>query len=105
MTRTEDMFPVSGFGEVTAIVMMSDSGDLASEFDSGSVILSFSGGLNCVVHMKKMRSRNATSTIGVMSMLMPIRRFFLSIVRVPYLGSPDEAESSCTASYDASSIM
>src|SRR5438105_5545083 len=59
--------------------MMSDSGDLASEFDSGSVILSFSGGLNCVVHMKKISSRNATSTIGVMSMAMPMRRFFLSI--------------------------
>src|SRR5437867_2803564 len=81
MTRTEDMFPVSGFGLVTAIVMMSDSGDLASELDSGSVILSFSGGLNCVVHMKKMSSRNATSTIGVMSIAIPMRRFFLSIAR------------------------
>src|SRR5947208_4101701 len=67
---------------VTATVMMSDSGDLASELDSGSVILSFSGGLDWVVHMKKMSSRNATSTIGVMSMAMPMRRFFLSIVQL-----------------------
>ena len=33
----------------------------------------FSGGLNCVVVMKKMRSRNATSTMGVMSIAIPIR--------------------------------
>src|SRR5437899_3109955 len=79
MTRTPDWLPNSGRGAVTAIVMMSDSGDLASEFESGKVILSFSGGLNCVVHMKKMRSRNATSTIGVMSIEIPMRRFFLSI--------------------------
>src|SRR5882672_2292046 len=79
MTRTPGCPPYSGLGEVTAMVMMLDSGDFASEFDSGSVILSFSGGLNWVVHMKKMSSRKATSTIGVMSMLMPMRRFFLSI--------------------------
>src|ERR1044072_4969181 len=53
-------------------------------FDSGtSVFKSFGGKLisgalgvrNTVVTMKKMSSRNATSTIGVMSMRMPTRRF------------------------------
>src|SRR5437867_4972937 len=52
---------------VTEIVMMSDSGDFASELDSGSVILSFSGGFIWVVVIKKISSRNATSTMGVMS--------------------------------------
>ena len=93
MTRTIDWLPRSGLGAVTAMVMMSDSGDFASELDSGRVILSFSGGLNCVVHMKKMRSRKATSTIGVMSIEMPMRRFFLSI-EASYLFSSAVAESS-----------
>src|SRR5688572_1720332 len=53
--------------------MMFDSGFLNSEADAGSVIFSFSGGWNCVVVMKKMRSRNATSTSGVMSIAMPTR--------------------------------
>src|SRR6266487_2031809 len=97
MSRTDGVL-------VTASVMMSDSGDFASELDSGSEILSLSGGLNWVVVMKKMSSRKATSTIGVMSMLMPMRRFFLSIGR-PYRLSVVDADSSCTASYEASSIM
>jgi hypothetical protein len=54
--------------------------------------------------MKKMSNRNATSTIGVMSMLMPMRRFFLSI-GLPYFRSPVDADSNWTASYEASSIM
>jgi hypothetical protein len=36
------------------------------------------GRLNWAV-MKKISSRNATSTMGVMSMLTPMRRFFLSM--------------------------
>src|SRR2546426_4021577 len=83
MTRTIDWLPRCGLGAVTAMVMMSDSGDFASELDSGRVILSFSGGLNWVVHMKKISSRNATSTIGVMSIEIPMRRFFLSIAGSP----------------------
>ena len=67
--------------------------------------LSWSGGLNCVVVMKKMSSRNATSTIGVMSMLMPMRRFFLSIRALPYFCWAVDDASSWTASYEASSIM
>src|SRR5262245_26750986 len=75
---------------VTEIVMICDSGDLASELDSGSVILSFSGGFICVVVMKKISSRKATSTVSVMSMAMPIRRFCFSIagflLRLPVVG-------------------
>jgi hypothetical protein len=48
--------------------------------------------------MKKMSSRNATSTIGVMSMLMPMRRFFLSIPPLLYFRSDADAASSWTAS-------
>jgi len=55
--------------------------------------------------MKKMSSRNATSTIGVMSMLMPMRRFFLSTDPAPYFRASADADSSWTASYEASSIM
>src|SRR5262245_605871 len=69
---------------VTAIVMMSDSGDFASELDFGRSIRSLSGGWNWVVVMKKIRSRNATSTMGVMSMLTPILRFFLSMVSLRF---------------------
>src|SRR5688572_2843644 len=58
---------------VTFAVMMCVSGFLNSEADAGSVICSFSGGWNCVVVMKKMSSRNATSTSGVMSIAIPIR--------------------------------
>src|SRR5437899_4598874 len=70
---------------VTAMVMISDSGDLASELDLGRSIRSRSGGWNWVVVMKKIRSRNATSTMGVMSMLIPMRLFFLSTSASPLL--------------------
>src|SRR5215471_13235950 len=92
---------------VTAMVMTSDSGDFASELDFGRSILSFSGGWNWVVVMKKISSRNATSTMGVMSIAMPMRRFFLSMAgrRLPYFFSEAEAARSWSTSYDASSIM
>ena len=61
--------------------MISDSGDFASEEDLGRSILSFSGGWNCVVVMKNISNRNATSNMGVMSMLTPMGRFFLSLSR------------------------
>ncbi len=49
------------------------SGTWISDFDPGSATLTRSGGLKVVVVMKKMSRRNATSTIGVMSILIPIR--------------------------------
>src|SRR5262245_14627000 len=43
-------------------------------FGSGGRLISSACGFrNTVVHMKKMRSRNATSTIGVMSIFTPMR--------------------------------
>src|SRR5205814_10568135 len=46
------------------------------------LISSACGVRNTVVTMKKMSNRNATSTIGVMSIAMPMRRFFLSIAQL-----------------------
>ncbi len=51
--------------------------------------------------MKKIKSRNATSTMGVMSILTPIRRsFFAAIYFVASF-----MESTSTTSTEASSIM
>jgi len=51
--------------------MTSDSGSLNCEFEDKNSIYTSSGGLNCVVNMKNVSRRNATSTRGVMSILMP----------------------------------
>ncbi len=64
---------------VTPMVMTSLSGIFRSEDDSGRSMRSFAGGANWVVVMKKMSSRNATSTMGVMSMLIPMRFFFFNM--------------------------
>src|SRR6476660_2812867 len=64
---------------IREMVMMSLSGALRSEDDFGRSILSRSGGWNCVVVMKKMSSRKATSTMGVMSTETPMRLIFLSM--------------------------
>jgi hypothetical protein len=55
-------------------VMTLDSGSLISEFDWGSVICTSSGGLNWVVNIKNVNSKNATSTSGVISILIPALR-------------------------------
>ena len=54
-------------------IMTSDSGSLKSECEDGRVIVTSSAGLNWVVSMKNVSSRNATSTSGVMSMRTPAR--------------------------------
>src|SRR5688572_24909873 len=56
----------------------SDSGTFKLEWLSGREIGTFCGGSNCDVDMKKMSSRKATSTIGVMSILIPIRFIFFA---------------------------
>ena len=50
------------------------SGTWISELDSGRFTATCYGGLNWVVDMKKISSRNATSTMGVMSMFTLLRR-------------------------------
>ena len=55
------------------IIITSDSGSLNSEWEDGNTIVTSSCGLNCVVSMKKVSSRKATSTSGVMSILTPCR--------------------------------
>src|SRR5262245_27863674 len=60
------------------MIMTSDSGSLNAECELGSSICTLSGGLNCVVSMKNVSRRKATSTMGVMSILMPTRGFFFT---------------------------
>src|SRR5258706_11312606 len=57
--------------------MTFDSGSLNAECEAGSTICTSSGGRNCVVSMKNVSRRNATSTIGVMSILTETLAFFI----------------------------
>src|ERR1043166_2437892 len=57
------------------MLIVFDSGTSVFKSFGGKLISSALGVRNTVVTMKKMSSRNATSTIGVMSMRMPTRRF------------------------------
>ena len=54
-------------------MIVSVSGTSSLEVEAGRRTAICSGGLNCVVDMKKIRSRNATSTMGVMSMRTGMR--------------------------------
>ena len=61
----------------TRSVITFDSAISTLAFGSGGRLISSACGLrNTVVHMKKIRSRKATSTIGVMSILIPMRLGF-----------------------------
>src|ERR1043166_8716380 len=57
------------------MLIVFDSGTSVFKSFGGRLISSALGVRKTVVTMKKMSSRNATSTIGVMSMRMPTRRF------------------------------
>src|SRR6267154_272106 len=77
---------------MTRSVITFDSAISTLAFGSGGRLISSACGLrNTVVHMKKMRSRNATSTIGVMSILTPMR---FGLRRLPFLClTPDSGVS------------
>src|SRR6185503_4192886 len=71
-------------GAITRSVMTFDCAISTFAFGSGGRLISSACGFrNTVVHMKKMRSRNATSTIGVMSIFTP-RRFGLRRLSPPF---------------------
>ena len=60
----------------TLIVKMLDSGNLLSECEAGKLTETTSGGLNCVVSIKNVSNKKATSTIGVISSTKPTRLDF-----------------------------
>src|SRR6185503_18200752 len=72
----------------TRIVSVFDSGTSVFRSFGGRLISSALGVRNTVVTMKKMSSRNATSTIGVMSMRMPSRRFLRETAKPFFLPPP-----------------
>src|SRR6185295_12131407 len=72
-------------GAITRSVNTFDSAISTFALGSGGRLISSACGLrNTVVHMKKMRRRKATSTIGVMSILTPIR-FGARFLSPPFL--------------------
>src|SRR5258706_6589031 len=66
------------------ISMTLDSGNLIAECDEGSDISTSSGGRNWVVSIKNVSSRNASSTIGVMSTRTDILAFLIFGIREPF---------------------
>ena len=66
----------------TVMVITPVSGKVKVECDVGVCTATSSGFLNTVVDMKKINSKKATSTIGVMSILIEILRFFGAAILV-----------------------
>ena len=82
--------------------MTLDSGTSTRTSGSGMLISMASGRRKTVVTMKKISSRNATSTIGVMSMRTPTR-FCLARPSGPLPGAPLSGSAVATSDITGSS--